>query len=110
MSAFRALLRKGILQEMRSKKLTRLARKLASQSSNIGINPLRLLVRKRRQIIPVPLQRIGNLIRHLWRPELEDGVVVERPILGLLVLAPDLLALDTEDFHADAAGGGEVVG
>lgn len=86
-----------------------LPRQLPAQRSDIRIDPLTLLVRKRRQVIPVPLQRVCNLVRDLWRPQLQDRVVVERPVLRALVLAPYLLPLNAEDLHPDAARGGQVV-
>ena len=87
-----------------------LPRQLPAQGRHIRIHPLTLLLRKRGQIIPIALKRIRNLIRRLGIAELQDGVVVKRPILRLLVLAPDLLALDAKDLHPDAARRGRVVG
>ena len=75
-----------------------LSRQSTPHSSDIRIDPLPLLLCKRRQIIPVPLQRIRNIIRRLRIAQLEDRVVVECPVLGFVVFAPDFLAGDTEDF------------
>jgi len=80
-----------------------LPRQSTTHSSNIRIDPVALLLRKRSQVIPVALEGVGNIIRRLGIAQLENGVVVECPILGFVVFAPDLLAADTEDFHC---GGG----
>lgn len=87
-----------------------LFRQLTSQGRHIRVHPLTLLVGKRREIVPVALEGVGNVVRGLGIAQLEDGVVVECPVLRLLVLAPELVALDTEDLHADASWGGDVVG
>jgi hypothetical protein len=89
---------------------TVLSRQLAPESRDISIYALRLLLCKLGQVVPVALERVGNLVRRLGVPQLQDRVVVERPVLRLLVLAPDLLAFNAEDFHPDAARGGRVVG
>lgn len=86
-----------------------LSRQLTPQRRHIRIHPLRLLCAKRFQIIPIPLQRIRNIKRRLRIPQLKDRVIIKRPVLRLLVLAPDLFALDAEDLHPDAARGGDVV-
>jgi len=83
---------------------------LPAQSRHVRIHPLTLLLRKRRQIIPIALQRVCNLICRLGIAQLQDGVVVKRPVLRLLVLAPEFLALDAKDLHSDAARRGRVVG
>jgi hypothetical protein len=86
---------------------------LAGQSSAIGryigINTLRLLFSELRDVIPVLLQAVRDLVRGLGITQLQDRVVVEGPILSLLVLAPDLLAFDSEDLDSDAAWRGDVV-
>jgi hypothetical protein len=90
--------------------LTVLARELTAQRCYIGVHTLRLLVRECWQVIPVSLEGVGNVVCCLWVSQLEDGVVVECPVLRLLVLAPDLLAFNAEDLHADASWCGEIVG
>lgn len=87
-----------------------LPRQLPAQCRYIRIHPLTLLLRKRRQIIPIALERIRNLIRRLGVAQLQHRIIVKRPVLRLLVLAPELLALDAKDFHPDAARRRRVVG
>lgn len=78
--------------------------------SNIGIDSLLLLLCKLRKIIPVSLKRICDLMCSLWVAQLQNRVVVECPVLGLLVLPPDLLALDSKDLHSNTAWSGYVIG
>lgn len=86
---------------------------LAGQPSAIGryicINALRLLFRELGDIVPVLLQAVRDLVCGLGIAQLQDRVVVEGPILSLLVLAPDLLAFDSEDLDSDTAWCGDVV-
>lgn len=91
-------------------RLTILSRELTTGGGDVRINSLGLLLGKRGQVIPVSLEGVGDLVCDLRCAELEDGVVVEGEILCLLILAPDLLAFDTEDLHADASWCGDIVG
>lgn len=90
--------------------LTLLSRKLAAVGGDVSVHTLRLLLRKFRNVIPVPLQRIRNIVRGFRVAKLEDRVVVQSPVLGLLVLSPDLLALDAKDLDANATRSRNVVG
>lgn len=81
--------------------LTVLLGELAALCGDVRIDTLGLLVRKFREIVPVSLQGIGNLVCCLRISELEDGIVVEGPVLGLPVLAPDLFSFNTKDLQAD---------
>jgi len=78
-----------------------LPRQSTPHSSNIRIDSLSLLLRKRAQVIPVALERVCDIIRRLWIAQLEDWVVIECPVLGLVVCAPDLFAFDAEDFDCE---------
>jgi len=89
---------------------TVLAGQAAAHCGDVCVDALTLLLCEGGQVVPVLLERVGNLVGDLGSAQLEDGVVVEGPILGLLVLAPDLLALDAKDLHADAARGRQVIG
>lgn len=64
---------------------------------------------KLRDIIPVALERISDVVCGLRVTEFQNGIVVKRPVLCLLVLSPDLLTFDAEDLHANATRGGRVV-
>jgi len=75
-----------------------LPRQSTPHSSNIRIDSLSLLLCKCAQVIPVALEGICDIIRRLWIAQLQNGVVVECPVLGLVVCAPDLFAFDAEDF------------
>lgn len=84
-------------------RLTVLSGQSSAQRCDISVYALRLLLCKLRDIIPVPLECISNVVCGLRIAELQDGIVVERPILSLLVFSPYLLTLDTEDLHANTA-------
>lgn len=86
-----------------------LTRQLTSVRGNISIDTLSLLLSKLRNIIPVLLQTVCNLIRRLGITQLQDRVVVHRPVLSLLIGAPDLLSFDAKYLHANAAWRGHVV-
>ena len=90
-------------------KLTVLLGELAALCGDVGIDTLGLLVCKLGEVVPVSLQGIGNLVCCLRISELKDGIVVEGPVLGLLVLAPDLLSFNTKDLQADAARRRDVI-
>ena len=62
------------------------------------------------QLIPVFLERFCDLVCCLGCPQLENGIVIERPILSHFVFTPDLLALNAEDLHANASRSRDVVG
>lgn len=81
----------------------------AAQCGNVGVYTLRLLLGKLWEIVPVALQCVGDVVCGLRVAKLENGVVVEGPVLRLLVLAPELLALDAEDLHPDPPGCRRVV-
>lgn len=100
---------------------------LPAHSCYIGIHSFRLLFREGWQVIPVSLKRVCNLVGGLGVAKLEDGVVVEGPVLRLFVLSllmhwldahalnihltyPDLLALNAKDLHADSSWRWNVVG
>jgi hypothetical protein len=89
---------------------TVLFRQLSTQCRNIRVHALRLLLCKRAQVVPVALQRIRNVVRRLGVSQLQNGIVVERPVLCLFVFAPEFLALDAKDLHPDATWGWRVVG
>lgn len=89
--------------------LTVLARQLAPIRCYIGINTLRLLFSEFRNVIPILLQTICDLVCSLGITQLEDRVVVHGPILSLLVLSPYLLAFDAEYLDTNAAWRGNVV-
>lgn len=78
-------------------------------TSDISIRPIGKFLCEFGNVVEIPLEGVGNLHRGLGIPQLEDRVVVEGPVLGLLVLAPDLLALDAEDLHPDSPRCGHVV-
>lgn len=80
-----------------------LTRQLAAVSSYISIHTLSLLVRKLRDIIPILLQAICDLIRRFRVAQLKNRIVVHRPVLSLLVRTPDLLTFDAEDLDTNAA-------
>jgi hypothetical protein len=87
---------------MRVVALTVLTRQSTSVRGHIGVNPLGLLLGKLRDIVPVLLQAVCDLIRRLRITQLQDRVVVHRPVLGLLIGAPDLFSLNAKDLHADS--------
>jgi hypothetical protein len=87
---------------MRVVALTVLARQSTSVRGHVGIDSLGLLLGKLRDIIPVLLQTVCDLIRGLRVTQFQDRVVVHRPILGLLIGAPDLFSLNAKDLHADS--------
>lgn len=86
-----------------------LARQSSAIGCYIGINTLRLLFGELRNVVPVLLQAVGDLVRGLGITELQDRIVVEGPILGFLVLSPDLLSFDSEDLDSNAARRGNVI-
>ena len=90
--------------------LTVLLGELSWHSGYLSVRTLTHLLGESWDIIKVPLQRLSDLIGVFGRAKLKDGVVVESPVLSVLVLTPDLLALDAEDLHADTTGESDVVG
>ena len=90
-------------------RLTVLTRQSTAISRNIRIDALALLLGKLGNIIPILLQTVRDLVRRLGIAQLENRVVVHGPVLCLLIGAPDLFSLHTEDLHADAARRGRVV-
>jgi hypothetical protein len=84
-------------------RLTVLTRQSTAISGNIRIDALGLLLGKLRNVIPVLLQTVRDLVRRLGIAQLENRVVVHGPVLGLLISAPDLFSFYAEDLHADAA-------
>jgi hypothetical protein len=87
---------------MRVVALTVLTRQSTSVRGHVGIDSLGLLLGKLRDIVPVLLQTICDLIRRLWITQFQDRIVVHRPVLGLLISAPDLFSLNAKDLHADS--------
>jgi hypothetical protein len=76
---------------------------------NIGINALGLLLCKLGNVIPILLQTVRNLVRRLRIAQLENRIIVHRPVLGLLIGAPDLFSFHAEKLHADAAWRRDIV-
>jgi hypothetical protein len=79
-------------------------------TSHISIWSLTQIVGELVELIPVLLERVGNLVGSHWVPQLQDRVVVKRPILSLLVFPPKLLAFDTEDLDSNTSRRSYVVG
>lgn len=80
-----------------------LSRQLTPISRNICIDPLGLLLGKLGQFIPIPFQAIRDVICRLGISQLQDGIIVESPILGILILTPDLVTLDAEDLEPNTS-------
>lgn len=78
-------------------------------TSNISIISTFEVVGKFVQLVPVLLQRVGDLVRVFWCSEFQNWIIVHRPVLSLLVLTPNLVALDAEDLHADTTRCGHIV-
>ena len=54
-------------------------------------------------MLTILLQAVSDLVCGLWITELEDWIIVERPVLRILILAPNLLTLHAKDLHANAS-------
>ena len=80
-----------------------LTRQSTAISGNICIDALALLLSELRNIIPILLQTVRDLVCRLGIAQLEDRIVVHGPVLGFLISAPDLFSLHAEDLHANAA-------
>jgi len=86
-----------------------LAWKLATGGSEVSIGTFGHFVAKLIKGIPVPFKRVRDLIGSFGVAKFENGIVVECPVLGTFVLAPNLLSFDTEDFHANSARRWDIV-
>lgn len=56
------------------------------------------------------LQAVSDVVCRLWITQLQNRIVVECPVLCLLVLTPDLLALDAKDLHANSSWCWDMIG
>ena len=80
-----------------------LTRQSTAISGNICIDALALLLSELRNIIPILLQTVRDLVRRLGIAQLQNRIVVHGPVLSFLIGAPYLFSLHAEDLHADAA-------
>jgi len=87
-----------------------LAWQLTTVGGHVSVHSLRLLVCKSWKVIPVTLKRVGNIVSGIWVAKLENRVIIQRPVLSILVLTPNLLSLNTKDLDANAARSRYIVG
>jgi len=83
---------------------------LPSSRGYISVDSLRLLLCKLREIVEIAFEGIGNVVGCFGVSELKDRIVVERPVLCFLVLAPNLWTFDAKNLHANTSWCRYVVG